>query len=145
MKSYSKFTSEKTLTNYIVKMLNQDSNGDVLAYKRTGSGFSNETGKPDITGCCCGIRLEFEIKDPVRMNQDQEALIIDIEELWKGTGILGMDTLFKLNQEAFSELNSIASKIQQVWIKKFKKAGAYTGVVCSPTQVALACLEIRGG
>jgi len=152
MKSYSKFNSEKALTNYIIKGLNEDSNGDVFAYKRHGGGMSNEKGKPDITGCVRGIRFEFEIKDPARLNNVQESILSELEEKWKDQGLRGLGSLYRvygfynlheLNEKAFEALLPIASKLQQVWIRKFKQVGCVSGVVCSPVQILLACTKIR--
>ena len=146
MKSYSKFNSEKALTSYIIKALNQDSNGDVLVYKRHGGGMSNEKGKSDITGCVCGIRVEFEIKDPARLSNEQEAILSELENMWKDQGLRGLGSLcslYDLNEKVFEALLPIASKLQQVWIRKFKQVGCVSGVVCSPVQVLLACLKIR--
>lgn len=136
MKSFKKFNSEKQLTNYIVKMLRQDDTGDILAYKRHGGGI-NEAGKPDVTGVVAGIRIELEMKDPARMSKEMASHLENLEICLASDG--NAKSLFAANLEVSANLLPLASKIQQVWIKRFLKAGAIASVICSPAQVVILC------
>ncbi len=147
MKTHEKFKTEKALTNYIIRLL-KDYDGKVLAYKRHG-GFGNESGKPDITGVAYGNRIEFEVKDPTRMSTDMTDSVIAFESACCGSlqrhSKLSLipNREFNLLHYSQPDLTLLASKIQQVWIRRFCSAGASALVVCSPFQVAVKCEAIR--
>ena len=55
---------EKTLTNKIIKHINQTYKSTTWLYKRFAQG--NDAGQPDITGIHQGMRVEIEVKAPHR-------------------------------------------------------------------------------
>ena len=101
--------TEKQITNKIIQAINSQDN--MWCYKRFGCGHGNNKGMPDITGISNGIRLEIEVKDPNRLPSKHREET-DIETL------LAANLL-------------IASKLQQYYVKKYKKLGAIAGVVTS--------------
>jgi hypothetical protein len=109
-------TSEKQLTNKIIKHFNQLYSDRGFIYKRYAIG--NEAGKPDLTGVLDSKRVEVEVKAPSRSNATIKALERSNQ-----------------TQDMFKALNLLASKRQQYWLRRFAKFGAITGVVTSLDQL----------
>ena len=134
--------NEKVLTNQIIKLICADPRG--MAYKRDATS-GNEMGKPDITGVAYGVRLELEVKDPVRMSKAARALSRRLENAWEASGkVLTTDVELGL-WLLVEELHSLASTHQRIWIKRFNKANAISCVVTSlfQAEVLLAVAKKR--
>jgi len=58
---------EKDITNKIISYINTTYSDTTYLYKRFSN--TNEIGKPDITGCHNGLRVEIEVKTPARAKQ----------------------------------------------------------------------------
>lgn len=133
--------TEKKLTNQIIDQVNAYDKSQVLVYKRF-SGYGNENGKPDLTGVAFGTAIELEIKKPSRVvKKSTRELLIKLDEMfWSEKIKLDLIGFSELFWSICEETHEIASAQQRLNIKKFRRAGAISGVVVTLTQALVAIM-----